>query len=190
MRLVAPITAGLVLASVFAAAMSTLSSSLNSSATALVNDLYLPLRRTPLSPRGQLRAGRWATAGFGLVQTGIEADCLLDRGLDHGAWVPLALMFPEADIPVIQLSVQTGKSPEYHLDLGRRLTFLREQGVLILGSGGATHDLPAMADHRRDDPPEPYAEAFDRWLEAVLTAGDAAALLDYRAERDAWDSLF
>jgi SSS family transporter len=63
--------AGLVLASVFAAAMSTLSSSLNSSATALVNDLYLPLRRTPLSPRGQLRAGRWATAGFGLVQTGI-----------------------------------------------------------------------------------------------------------------------
>jgi SSS family transporter len=63
--------AGLVLASVFAAAMSTLSSSLNSSATALVTDLYLPLRRAPLSPRGQLRAGRWATAGFGLVQTGI-----------------------------------------------------------------------------------------------------------------------
>jgi SSS family transporter len=63
--------AGLVLASVFAAAMSTLSSSLNSSATALVNDLYLPLRRTPLSPGGQLRAGRWATAGFGLVQAGI-----------------------------------------------------------------------------------------------------------------------
>ena len=63
--------AGLVLASVFAAAMSTLSSSLNSSATALVNDLYLPLRGTPLAPSAQLRAGRWATAGFGLVQTGI-----------------------------------------------------------------------------------------------------------------------
>ena len=63
--------AGLVLASVFAAAMSTLSSSLNSSATALVSDLYLPLRKTDLSPARQLRAGRWATAGFGLVQTGI-----------------------------------------------------------------------------------------------------------------------
>ena len=122
-------------------------------------------------------AGRIADS---LVQSGIEADCLLDRGLDHGAWVPLALMFPEADIPVVQLSVQTEKSPEYHYDIGRRLTFLREQGVLILGSGGATHDLPAMADHRRDDPPVTYAEAFDRWLETVLTAGDAAALLDYR----------
>lgn len=115
-----------------------------------------------------------------LVQAGIEAQCLWNRGLDHGAWVPLSLMFPEADIPVVQLSVQTEQAPDYHFALGRRLAVLRGEGVLILGSGGATHDLPAMADHRRSDPPEPYAEAFDRWLETVLTAGETETLLDYR----------
>ena len=114
------------------------------------------------------------------VQAGIEAQCLVERGLDHGAWVPLSLMFPKADIPVVQLSVLTEQPPDYHLELGRRLAFLREEGVLILGSGGATHDLPAMADHRRNDPPEPHAEAFDRWLETVLTAGDTATLAAYR----------
>jgi 4,5-DOPA dioxygenase extradiol len=112
--------------------------------------------------------------------SGIPADLLPDRGFDHGAWVPLLLMYPKADIPVVQLSVQTDAPPAYHFELGRQLAPLREEGVLVLASGGATHDLTAMADHRRDDPPAPYAAAFDHWLETVLTAGAADALLSYR----------
>lgn len=115
-----------------------------------------------------------------LRNAGFQAGLLSDRGLDHGAWVPLSLMFPEAELPVIQLSVQTDEPPEYHHALGRALAPLRDEGVLIMGSGGATHDLAAMADHRKNDPPAPYAEDFDRWLEGVITTGATGALLAYR----------
>lgn len=115
-----------------------------------------------------------------LMAAGIQAGTLADRGLDHGAWVPLSRMYPDADIPILQLSVQTGEAPTYHLALGRALAPLRDDNVLILGSGGATHDLTAMVDRRRDDPPTAYAEAFDRWLEAVVTTGDMEALTNYR----------
>lgn len=114
-----------------------------------------------------------------LRNAGFQSDLLSDRGLDHGAWVPLSLMFPEADIPVVQLSVQTDEPPEYHYALGRALAPLRNEGVLIAGSGGATHDLAAMVGHRRNDPPAPYAEAFDRWLEGAITSGDSETLLGY-----------
>ena len=115
-----------------------------------------------------------------LAASGIRAEPLADRGLDHGAWVPLSRMYPHADIPVVQLSVQTDETPAYHLALGRALSPLRDDNILILGSGGATHDLAAMAGHRRDDPPTAYAEAFDRWLETAVTAGNAEALANYR----------
>lgn len=112
--------------------------------------------------------------------SGIPAAPLPDRGFDHGAWVPLSLMYPEANIPVIQLSIQTGEPPVYHFALGRALAPLRAEGLLILASGGATHDLSAMPDHPRTAPPEPYAEAFDAWLENVITAGEIDALQNYR----------
>jgi 4,5-DOPA dioxygenase extradiol len=115
-----------------------------------------------------------------LTDEGVAAQGLADRGLDHGAWVPLSLMYPAADIPVVQLSVQTGEPPAYHLALGQALAALRNDDIMILASGGATHDLAAMVAHRRDDPPAAYAEAFDRWLADILTTGDTAALLDYR----------
>ena len=115
-----------------------------------------------------------------LRDAGIAAEILLDRGLDHGAWVPLSLMYPQARIPVVQLSVQSDEPAEYHYRIGHTLAPLREDGILILASGGATHDLQAMADHRRADPAADYAEDFDRWLETTISTGATDALLDYR----------
>lgn len=101
----------------------------------------------------------------------------LMRGLDHGAWVPLLLMYPDHDIPVLQVSLQTPLGPGYHLQLGEALKPLRECGVLILGSGGATHNLREYFHQSVDR--KPY-EDFADWLHAALTRGDREALLDYR----------
>ncbi|CAL9108050.1 unnamed protein product [Musa textilis] len=88
------------------------------------------------------------------------------RGLDHGAWVPLMLMYPAADIPVCQLSVQTEKGATHHYNMGKALTPLRDEGVLIIGSGSATHNLSiALLD---DGPIEKWALDFDTWLKESL----------------------
>ena len=102
----------------------------------------------------------------------------LVRGLDHGAWVPLLLMYPEHDIPVLQLSLQTPLGPAHHLKIGEALKPLRERGVLILASGGATHNLREYF-HPGGDNHKPY-EDFTAWLHDVLTRGDREALLGYR----------
>jgi 4,5-DOPA dioxygenase extradiol len=103
-----------------------------------------------------------------------------EYGLDHGAWVPALLGWPEADIPIFQLSVQPHMSPAHHLDLGRRLTGLREEGVLVMGSGSATHNLRRLVRGGPDAPPEPWAKAFDDWLATTVEKGDAEALATYR----------
>lgn len=110
-------------------------------------------------------------------------ECTLDerRGLDHGAWIPLSLMYPEADIPVIQLSLQHATGPEHHWKIGQALQPLRHQGVLILGSGGATHNLSEVGRHRLAEPPETYASEFDDWLARAVEIGDVEALLDYKS---------
>ncbi len=101
------------------------------------------------------------------------------RGLDHGAWVPLMLMYPDADVPVIQLSVQPDRGPAAHLELGRALAPLRDEGVLVLASGGAVHNL----SHFRPGSTEvaDWARRFDDWLAAAVEAGDGEALVDYRS---------
>ncbi|KAG9457167.1 hypothetical protein H6P81_001675 [Aristolochia fimbriata] len=91
------------------------------------------------------------------------------RGLDHGAWVPLMLMYPEADIPVVQLSVQSERDGTHHYNMGRALAPLRHQGVLILGSGSATHNLRAIG--RDGGPILPWALAFDTWVKEALIGG-------------------
>ncbi|XP_043721459.1 extradiol ring-cleavage dioxygenase [Telopea speciosissima] len=91
------------------------------------------------------------------------------RGLDHGAWVPLMLMYPKADIPVCQLSVQTEKDGTYHYNMGKALAPLREEGVLIIGSGSATHNLRALRFN--DDSITPWALEFDTWLKESLLNG-------------------
>ena len=104
------------------------------------------------------------------------------RGLDHGAWVPAMLGWPEADIPIFQLSVQPDQSPAHHIALGRKLAPLREEGVLVMGSGSATHNLRALVRGGVDCEPESWAQEFDDWLAATLEKGDEAALADYRAQ--------
>jgi len=100
------------------------------------------------------------------------------RGLDHGAWVPLMLAWGEADVPVTQLSLQPGRGTEHHYRMGLALAHLRASGVLVLGSGGATHNLRELS--AAAELPA-HAARFDRWLDEHARAGDAQALIDYRA---------
>ena len=117
-----------------------------------------------------------------LTDAGFHAKPLKNRGLDHGVWVPLRHLFPRADIPVIQLSLQTAEPPKYHLALGQAMAPLRDQGILIIGSGGATHDLSGMAGNRIDTPPADYAVAFDDWLADTIAQGKIEQLADYRQQ--------
>ena len=102
------------------------------------------------------------------------------RGLDHGAWVPLRWMYPEADVPVVQLSVQPDHDTEHHLRLGHTLRPLADEGILIIGSGHATHNLRDWASSPRRQEPLPYADAFSRWLQQSLVSANADALTHYR----------
>jgi 4,5-DOPA dioxygenase extradiol len=114
-----------------------------------------------------------------LTEARIPAGVDRERGLDHGAWVPLMLMYPEADIPALQLSIQTRAGAEYHLKLGRALTPLRAEGVLILGSGGFVHNLRTLA--RGQIEPEPgWAHQFAGWIDGALMEGRTAHLVRYR----------
>ena len=101
------------------------------------------------------------------------------RGLDHGAWVPLRVMYPDADIPVLQLSMPT-HDPVKLLDLGRRLRSLREEGVLVIGSGFMTHGLPYIRDWRTDAAAPGWSAEFDAWAAEALAAGDIDTLIDYK----------
>ena len=101
-----------------------------------------------------------------------------ERGLDHGAYVPLTVMYPAADIPVLQMSLPSLR-PDRLLELGRRLRPLREQDVLIMGSGFATHGLPFLRDPSPDATPPSWSADFDAWAAEMLAAGDVDALADY-----------
>jgi 4,5-DOPA dioxygenase extradiol len=101
-------------------------------------------------------------------------------GLDHGAFVPLLVMFPEADIPVLQMSMPD-LVPQHLFDLGRRLLPLREQGVLVVGSGFLTHGLPFLREWRPDAEAPGWSADFDAWAAELLAAGDVDGLMDFRS---------
>lgn len=100
------------------------------------------------------------------------------RGLDHGAWVPLKLMYPAADIPVLQLSLPTS-DPDGLMELGRRIRPLRDEGVLIIGSGFLTHGLPFLREFRIDATPPGWSVDFDRWAADAMARGDVDELAAY-----------
>ncbi len=105
----------------------------------------------------------------------------VSRGLDHGAWVPLKIMYPEADIPVLQMSLPTD-DPHRLMRLGERLRPLREEGVLIIGSGFLTHGLPFLKEFRIEAEAPGWSVDFDLWAADALTRGDVDLLSDYRAK--------
>jgi len=115
-----------------------------------------------------------------LSQAGFHPELDGGRGLDHGAWVPLRLMYPEADIPVTQLSIQSQAGPQTHIETGRAIASLQQDNVLILCSGAVTHNLRDFFSARRDAAILDYVPEFADWLGEKIAAKDYAALVDYR----------
>lgn len=104
-----------------------------------------------------------------------------ERGFDHGCWIPLTLMYPDAMIPVVQLSIQSHLDPRQHFALGQALRPLRHQGTLIMGSGGFVHNLNEIERNGGNgQPPTGWAEEFSEWMTERLEAGNVADLFDYR----------
>ncbi len=103
------------------------------------------------------------------------------RGLDHGAWVPLMIMYPDHRVPVVQISLPLPATPELLFAAGEALKPLRARGVLMLGSGSMTHNLALLSWRRKEGPPFPEAAAFDRWVAEKVKNRDAAELFEFHS---------
>ncbi len=139
-------------------------------------ELYRMQYRTPGAPALAARVVSLLSAA------GLATAPPTTRGLDHGAWVPLSAMYPRANVPVTQLSLVRNADPATHFELGRALAPLREEGVLIVGSGAITHNF-AWLDWGAgaDRVPLPKAEIFSNWVAERLAAQEISALLTYRS---------
>ncbi|GMA51040.1 dioxygenase [Alicyclobacillus contaminans] len=114
-----------------------------------------------------------------LAEHGIPSAVDTGRGLDHGAWVVLRLLYPEADVPVVAMSVNPRLTPAEQYDIGKALAALRQEDVLLIGSGGTVHNLGALAWNASQ--PNDWALAFDQWLERHVKAWDLGSLFQYEA---------
>ena len=124
-----------------------------------------------------------ATEVVELLKTdGLPARIDAKRPFDHGVWVPLSLMYPQADVPVVQVSLPTRGGPALQTRVGHALASLRERGVLLIGSGSITHNLRDLDWHAGPESVEPWAKAFRDWMIEKLEANDEAALHDYRQQ--------
>ncbi|MGV8888551.1 MAG: DODA-type extradiol aromatic ring-opening family dioxygenase [Pseudomonas sp.] len=117
-----------------------------------------------------------------LNANGLPARIDAKRPFDHGVWVPLSLMYPHADIPVVQVSLPTRGGPSLQTRVGHALASLREHGVLLIGSGSITHNLRELDWHAGPESVEPWAQAFRDWMIEKLAANDETALHDYRQQ--------
>lgn len=131
------------------------------------------------SPPGAPWLAERAIALLALHGAAAEPDD--QQPLDHGAWVPLLHMFPAADVPVVQLSLQPQLPPARQIALGRALQALREEGVLVIGSGSITHNLRELEWAHPDTRVPAWVDAFRGWILDRLAARDTMALADYRA---------
>jgi 4,5-DOPA dioxygenase extradiol len=113
-----------------------------------------------------------------LGAAGIETDEDRQRGYDHGIFIPLKVMFPDADIPILQLSMQAGLDPARHIEMGRALAGLRDENVLIIGSGLSFHNLSSLGDPNTKRP----SELFDAWLTQVLCEAPVAERENHLAQ--------
>ncbi|MHA6204234.1 dioxygenase family protein [Dyella soli] len=117
-----------------------------------------------------------------LDQAGLPTTLDPTQGLDHGAWVPLRLLYPDADIPVVPMSIQPQLGPAHQYAVGRALAPLRDEGVLVIGSGSITHNLHDFRAGYSEEREAPYVRPFIEWIERKLGEGDVEALLDYRRQ--------
>lgn len=133
-------------------------------------------RLTYPAPGSPELAGRIADA---LGDSGLRVRIDVQRGLDHGAWIPLRLMWPDHAIPVLQLSVQSHLGPGHHRQLGAALAGLRRDNVLIVASGSFTHNLGVLQRYHAEPEPD-WVRAFADWMHEAIMAGHICDLLSYR----------
>ena len=114
-----------------------------------------------------------------LADAGIPAAREDSRGWDHGVWIPLRLLYPEAEVPVVEISLPLPRDPDTVLRIGAALAPLRRQNVLLLGSGGIVHNLRLARLDRETGPVDDWARAFDAWVRERVEARDFAALARY-----------
>ncbi|MFQ6575651.1 DODA-type extradiol aromatic ring-opening family dioxygenase [Pseudomonas sp. UM16] len=117
-----------------------------------------------------------------LCAAGLPARLDPQRPFDHGTWVPLSLMYPKAEIPVVQISLPTQLGPQLQELVGRALAGLREEDILLIGSGSITHNLGELDWHAGPESIEPWALAFRDWMVDKLTTDDTPALHNYRQQ--------
>lgn len=119
-----------------------------------------------------------------IEKAGIEVSRLDQRGYDHGTWVPMSLVYPDADIPIVQVSIDPDETPEYHIKLGRALADLPARNIAIIGTGNITHNLPALfkkgSDPILDANIKRYVDDFLEWFDKELESGKPDKLLNYR----------
>jgi len=145
-----------------------------------IHDFYNfpePLYRLRYPAPGSPELARRAQAL--LDESGFDAGIDPARGLDHGAWAPLLYVYPDADVPVVQLSVQPALGPRHHLAVGSSLKKLLDEDVLVIGSGHMTHNLRDWM--RGSGTPQPYAREFSDWVQRKIIEKDFEALADYRS---------
>src|SRR5262245_47654403 len=130
----------------------------------------------PVDPQVAIKiAGLWQAAGF-------EPAVVTGYGYDHGTWVPLMLLYPEADVPVVQISVQPHLGPAHHLALGKALTSMLDENFLVVGSGSMTHNLHEFYSSGLpgDAPALPWVSEFTDWVHDKIETGASDDLLNYR----------